>query len=84
MENASFAFVGFNIFGSAFFTALNNGIVSAAISFVRTLLFQLIAILTLPILLGINGVWLSVTAAEVLSLVLTAVLFFKMKKHYNY
>ena len=80
----SFAFVGFNIFGSAFFTALNNGIVSAAISFVRTLLFQLIAILTLPILLGINGVWLSVTAAEVLSLVLTAVLFFKMKKHYNY
>ena len=80
----SFAFVGFNIFGSSFFTALNNGIVSAVISFVRTLLFQLIAIFTLPLILGITGVWLSVTAAELLSLALTTGLFFKMKKYYKY
>ncbi len=80
----SFIFVGFNIFGSSFFTALNNGIISALISFVRTFLFQFISILTLPIILGINGVWLSVTVAELLSLVLTTYLFFRMRKHYNY
>ncbi len=80
----SFIFVGFNIFGSSFFTALNNGIISALISFVRTFLFQFISILTLPIILGINGVWLSVTVAELLSLVLTTYLFFRMRKHYKY
>lgn len=82
--SVSFIFVGFNIFGSAFFTALNNGIISAIISFVRTFLFQFIAIMTLPLLFGINGVWFSVTAAELLSLVLTAVLFLKMRKRYKY
>ena len=82
--SVSFIFAGFNIFGSAFFTALNNGIVSALISFVRTFLFQFISIMTLPLILGINGVWLSVTVAEVLSLVLTTVLFFKMRKRYRY
>ena len=84
LYSIAFLVMGFNIFGSSFFTALNNGVVSAAISFVRTLVFQLIAVLVLPAVLGLDGVWLSITAAELLSLILTAFFFFKMKKRYNY
>ena len=57
---------GFNIFGSSFFTALNNGVISAAISFLRTLVFQIIMILLLPTLLGINGIWSAVGIAELI------------------
>ena len=60
----SFIISGFNIFTSSFFTALNNGVVSAIISFVRTLVFQLIMILVLPNLFGINGIWFAVVVAE--------------------
>ena len=80
----SFLFSGLGIFGSAFFTALNNGFVSALISFARTLLFQLVMILTLPIIWGINGVWFSVVFAEILSVIVTVVLILKYKKVYNY
>jgi Na+-driven multidrug efflux pump len=76
--------MGFNIFGSSFFTALNNGVISAIISFMRTLLFQVVAVLILPIILGIDGVWLAVVFAEMLSLILTAIFVLKMKKRYNY
>ncbi len=80
----SFMFSGFGIFGSAFFTALNNGFVSALISFLRTLLFQVVTILTLPYLFGINGVWSSVIIAEVLSVITTVYLVFKYRKEYDY
>lgn len=84
LYSLSFLFMGFNIFGSSFFTALNNGLVSAAISFLRTLLFQIAAVLTLPIFLALDGIWLSVVAAELLSLMVTAGCLIKMKDKYHY
>ena len=75
---------GFNIWGSSFFTALNNGLVSAAISFLRTLVFQIAAVLLLPIVLGINGIWFSVTAAELCTLCITVLFFMKQRKTYQY
>ena len=82
----SFAFllIGINIFGSGFFTALNNGVVSAIISFLRTLLFQVAAILLLPIFLGIDGVWLAVVAAETLSLLVTGGFLIGERRRYGY
>lgn len=80
----AFLVMGFNVWGSAFFTALNNGIVSAAISFLRTLAFQIIAVLVLPLIWGIDGIWLSIVAAELLSLVVTGFFLFTKKKRYQY
>lgn len=80
----SFIISGFNVFSSAFFTALNNGAVSAAIAFMRTLVFQLIAILVLPILLGIDGVWFAIVAAELLALVVSIIFFIIKRKKYRY
>ncbi len=80
----SFLITGFNMFASAFFTALNNGFVSATISFARTLLFQSLAVLILPLWLGIEGIWLAVTIAEILTLGVS-ILFFNKNKHvYHY
>ncbi len=84
LYSLSFLVMGFNIFGSSFFTALNNGIVSAIISFVRTLLFQLISVLLLPLILGLDGIWLSVVCAEMLSLGLTVYFLVNKRKQYNY
>lgn len=75
---------GFNIYGSSFFTALNNGLISAAISFLRTLVFQLAAVLLLPLLLGINGIWSAVAVAELLTLGLTVIFFVRNRKKYHY
>ena len=75
---------GFNIYGSSFFTALNNGLISAAISFLRTLVFQLDAVLLLPLLLGINGIWSAVAVAELLTLGLTVTFFVRNRKKYHY
>ena len=75
---------GFNIYGSSFFTALNNGLISAAISFLRTLVFQLAAVLLLPVLLGINGIWSAVAVAELLTLGLTVTFFVRNRKKYHY
>lgn len=80
----SFILSGFNIFGSAFFTALNNGAVSAAISFLRTLLFQVVSILTLPLIIGVDGIWLAVVAAEAMALVCTGVFVVRGRKRYGY
>lgn len=80
----SFLISGFNVFSSAFFTALNNGAVSAAIAFMRTLVFQLIAILVLPELLGIDGVWFAIVAAEVLALIVSIIFFIAKRKKYKY
>lgn len=74
----------FNIYASSFFTALNNGFVSALISFARTLVFQVIVILVLPKIIGINGIWLSVLIAELLSLIISVTCFIKNKKKYEY
>lgn len=80
----SFLFCGINIFGSSFFTSLNDGLISALISFARTLLFQILTILVMPILLGITGIWLSVAVAEGLALFVTIICFVTKKKKYNY
>ena len=80
----SFLLAGFNIFASSFFTALNNGVVSAAISFLRTLAFQVIAILLLPMLLGIDGIWLAITAAELAALAVSAAMLLTKDKVFHY
>lgn len=80
----SFLAMGFNIFGSAFFTALSNGLLSAAIAFLRTLLFQTAAIFILPVFLELDGIWLSVTAAELLTLGVTALFIITQRKRYGY
>ena len=80
----SFLFSGLAIFGSGFFTALNNGLVSAIISFLRTLVFQIGAVFLLPLVWEIDGVWASVIVAELAAAVLTAVFLLKMRKKYGY
>lgn len=69
----SFLLSGFNVFGSAYFTALGNGLVSATISFLRTFVFQVLIVLLLPLVFGVDGLWLSITVAECLTLVVTVV-----------
>lgn len=75
LYSLAFAIMGINVWGSSFFTALGNGVVSAAISFLRTLVFQIAAILVLPFFLGIDGIWLAIVAAELLALMFTVVFF---------
>lgn len=73
-----------NIFASSFFTALNNGFVSAAISFLRMFLFQIIMILLLPVIIGFNGICIAVTAAEALALVVSVIFVIINRKKYGY
>lgn len=80
----SFLLSGFCIYSSSFFTALNNGPVSAAISFMRTLVFQALGILLLPLVFGLDGIWYSMLAAEILALSTTAVFLFALRKRYEY
>lgn len=80
----SFLICGFNIFASAFFTALNNGFLSAAISFARTFLFQAFAIIALPLFLGLDGIWLAVVASEMMTLVLAIFFWIRKKNQYHY
>lgn len=81
---ASFLFAGFNLFISSFFTALNNGLVSGAVSFLRTLVFQIIAVTVLPMLFGTDGIWLAGVAAEIASLAACAVFLIGNRKKYGY
>lgn len=80
----SFLLCGFNIFGSSMFTALNNGLISASISFVRTLVCQIAAVILLPLIWGLDGIWLSIVAAEFVALILTVVCFVAFRKRYHY
>lgn len=80
----SFLICGFNIFGSAFFTALGNGGVSAAISFLRTLVFQIITVLLLPMFWGLDGVWSAIVVAEGLALAVTIWFLVRLKGRYHY
>ena len=84
LYSISFLLTGFNIFASAFFTALNDGLTSAAISFLRTLLFQVAAVLLLPLVLGLDGIWLAIVAAEGLALLVSAGLIVFMRNKYGY
>lgn len=84
LYSTSFLVMGFNIFGSAFFTALGDGVRSAAISFLRTLLFQIVAVLILPIFLDIDGIWLSITAAELFAILVTACFLIRNRQKYHY
>ena len=79
-----FLLAGFNIFASSFFTALNNGAVSAAISFIRTLVFQVAAVLLLPLVLGENGIWCSVLVADAGATVLSVIFLYKKRYEYGY
>lgn len=80
----SYLISGINIFASSFFTALNNGVVSAVISFMRMFVFQIVMILLLPVVLGISGIWTAVIAAEVLSVVVSVMFLVKNRKKYSY
>ena len=80
----TFLLCGFNMFGSNMFTALNNGIISAVISFVRTLLCQVVAVWVLPMFWGVDGIWLSITAAELAALIVTVACFIIFRKKYHY
>ena len=84
LYSISFLFMGFNMFGSSFFTALNDGLISALISFLRAFLFQVGAILVFPILLDLDGIWLAAVAAELLALAVTVVCFVKNRSKYQY
>lgn len=80
----SFIFSGFGIFGSSLFTALGSGGISAAISFLRTLVFQIGSVMILPIFFGVDGIWLSMLSADILSTIVTVVFFFSRRKKYHF
>ena len=80
----AFIFVGISVFGSSFFTALNNGLVSALIAFLRTLVFECGAVLLLPLVLGTDGIWLSIVVAEIASVILTTGFLVGLRKRYGY
>ena len=80
----SFLLTGYNLFASSFFTALNNGVVSAVISFLRTLLFQIAAVLLLPMAFGLGGIWAAVIAAEGVAIAVSGVFFVTMRRKYGY
>ena len=80
----SFLFMGFGIFTSSFFTALNDGLTSAIVSFLRTLVFQCTAILLFPVIWGIDGVWIAVVAAEVMSMIVGGIFLIAKRGVYHY
>ena len=77
-------FIGFNIFASGMFTALSNGIVSAVLAFARSFVFMLITMIVLPLILGVNGIWLATPAAELMALALSITMFSRHRKRYGY
>ncbi len=80
----SFLFSGIAIFGSSFFTALNDGLISALISFLRTLVFQVAAVLVFPLIWGIDGIWVSIVAAELMAVSVTVMFLLMKRKKYHY
>ena len=82
--SVAYLFTGVAVFGSAFFTALNNGQVSALISFLRTFVFELGAVLLLPLLLGVDGIWYSVVFAELMAAVVGSIFMVALRKKYQY
>ncbi len=84
LYSLSFLLCGFNIYGSAFFTALNNGLISAIISFLRTLVFQVSALFILPLFWEVDGIFFAIVAAEIMALILTVVFLFAKRRKYDY
>lgn len=80
----SFLLSGFSIFGSSYFTALNDGLTSALISFLRTLVFQIAAVLLFPIIFNLDGIWFSIVAAEIMSVTVTMLFLILKRKKYGY
>ena len=80
----AFLFAGFNIFASSFFTALGNGLISAAISFLRTLVFQTSSVILLPMRLGVDGIWYAITAAEIFATIISLIFLLAKRKKYHY
>ena len=80
----SFLFAGFAIFGSGFFTALNDGVTSAIISFLRTLVFQILAVILLPLIFDVDGIWYSIIVAELMAVAVTVIFVFAKRKKYGY
>ena len=80
----AFLFAGFNIFASSFFTALGNGLISAAISFLRTLVFQTSSVILLPLLLGVDGIWYAITAAEIFATLISNIFLLAKRRKYHY
>jgi Na+-driven multidrug efflux pump len=80
----SFPFMGYAIFSSGFFTAMGDGVTSAIISFLRTLVFQAGAVLLLPLLFDINGVWISIIVAEFMAVLFSALFLLLKRKKYHY
>ena len=80
----SYLFCGFNIFGSSMFTAFNNGLISALISFARTLVCQIAAVMILPLFFDLDGIWSAIVVAELIAMVLTFGCFLKYRKRYHY
>lgn len=79
-----FLMCGFNIYGSSLFTSLNNGLISALISFLRTIVFQVTFVIVLPMILDIDGVWCAGLFSDFASLIVTAVFIITMRKRYGY
>lgn len=80
----SFLFSGINIYASSFFTALNNGVISAILSFLRALVFQALFILTLPALFDVNGIWWAIFATELFAFIVSLIFFIAKRKKYGY
>ena len=80
----SFLLNGFCMYGSAFFTALNNGFISSVISLLQSVVFQIIAVIALPLWLGTDGIWLSVSIAKLLAFFVTVSFWISCRKEYHY
>ena len=80
----AFLFACFNIFASSFFTALNNGLISAVISFLRTLVLQTSSVILLPLIFGVDGIWYAITAAEIFATTISVIFLFAKRKKYHY
>ena len=77
-------FIGFNIFASGMFTALSNGVVSAVLAFSRSFVFMMAAMIVLPMILGVNGIWLATPVAELMAIALSGFMFLRHRKRYGY
>ncbi|MBE6619174.1 MAG: MATE family efflux transporter [Ruminococcaceae bacterium] len=82
--SSSFLFAGFAIFSSGFFTALNDGLTSAIISFLRTLVFQIAAVMLLPLIWELDGIWISIIVAEAMAVAVSAIFMVAKKKNFGY
>ncbi len=84
ISSLCFLFSGIGIYGSSLFTALNNGLISAVISFLRTGVFQSLSVIVLPLIIGVDGIWVSIVVADMLAAIITLIFIIFYKKRYGY